>query len=110
MKNDLGIKAKMPKRECKNSLCPWHGHIKIRGRLFVGRVASDKTPKTAIVEWDYYNYVKKYERFERKKTRIAAHNPSCIDAKVGDTVRIGECRPISKTKRFVIIEKIGDKL
>ncbi len=35
-----------------------------------------------------------------------AHNPPCIDAKVGDRVRIGECRPLAKTVSFVVIEKL----
>jgi len=40
----------------------------------------------------------------KKRSRVAAHNPVCINAKIGDKVRIAECRPISKTKAFVIIE------
>jgi small subunit ribosomal protein S17 len=33
-----------------------------------------------------------------------AHNPPCINAKEGDVVKIAECRPLSKTKKFVVIE------
>ena len=46
---------------------------------------------------------------KKKRTRLHAHNPSCIDAKEGDTVKIMECRPLSKTKKFVVIEKIDEK-
>lgn len=67
---------------------------------------SDKAPKTVIVRWDFHHYITKYERYERKHTRIVAYNPECIDAKKGDTVRIIECRPLSKTKRFVVFEKM----
>ena len=43
----------------------------------------------------------------RKRSRIPAHNPECINAKLGDTVNMQETRRLSKTKSFVItgIEK-----
>ena len=63
--------------------------------------------RTVIVRRDYLHYVPKYERYERRHSRIAAHNPDCINAKVGDKVKIAECRPLSKTKHFVVIEKVG---
>ena len=103
---DIGLGTEKPKAECASETCPWHGHLKVRGRTFKGTVSSTKPRNTATIQWDYYNYVNKYERYERKKTKIQAHNPSCIDAKVDDVVRIAECRPISKTKKFVIIEKV----
>ena len=40
----------------------------------------------------------------KKRSKLHAHNPPCIDAKPGDIVTIAECRPISKTKSFVIVE------
>ena len=46
----------------------------------------------------------KYERFEKRSTRIAAHIPDCINGKTGDSVKIMECRPLSKTKKFVVVE------
>ncbi len=104
---DIGIDAKKPGKECDNIACPWHGHLKVRGRIFKGVVSSTKPASTATVEWNYYNYVSKYERYERKKTKIQAHNPPCIGAGVNDMVRIAECRPLSKTKKFVIIEKVS---
>lgn len=107
-KSKIGIEAAQPKEDCGSLKCPWHGHIKIRGRIFKGTVVSAKALNTAIVQWDYYNLVPKYERYERRKTRIAAHNPKCISAKAGDIVRIGECRPLSKSKAFVIFEKMTD--
>ncbi|HDI23882.1 MAG TPA: 30S ribosomal protein S17, partial [Thermoplasmatales archaeon] len=39
-----------------------------------------------------------------------AHCPPCLDVKVGDKVKIGECRPISKGVSFVVIQKLeGEK-
>ncbi len=106
--NNIGLEVQKPKGKCENEKCPWHGHLKVRGRIFKGIVVSAKVPLTAVVEWDYYNYVPKYERYERRKSSISVQNPTCIDAKAGSEVRIAECRPLSKTKKFVIIEKIGE--
>ena len=105
--NDIGLEVEKPKGECKDAVCPWHGHLKVRGRTFIGIVASAKVPRTAVIEWDYYHHIQKYERYERRKSSVAAQNPLCINAKPGDEVRIAECRPLSKTKKFVIIEKLS---
>ena len=106
-KKDIGLNAKKPEHTCEDDKCPWHGRLKVRGRVFRGRVRSVKQANTAIVEWHYYHYITKYERYERRKTSVSAHSPPCIAAKAGDLVRIGECRPLSKSKRFVIIEKVS---
>ncbi|RLI40477.1 30S ribosomal protein S17, partial [Candidatus Bathyarchaeota archaeon] len=49
-----------------------------------------------------------FKRYERRRSLIPAHNPPCINAKEGDTVRIAECRPISKTVSFVVVEKLEE--
>jgi small subunit ribosomal protein S17 len=105
-KTNIGLEAARPKESCSSVKCPWHGSLKIRGRIFQGTVRSSKASETAVVEWNYYNYLHKYERYERRRTSVIAHNPRCIAAKTGDIVRIGECRPLSKAKRFVIFEKL----
>jgi ribosomal protein S17 len=61
-----------------------------------------------MVEWGYHKYIPKYERYERRKTRVTAHNPDCIKAKEGDVVVIGECRSLSKTKSFIILAKLAE--
>ena len=106
-KKDIGTGARSPSVTCQSDKCPWHGTLKIRGRIFEGAVVSNRGLDTVIVTWNYYKYVPKYERYERRKTRIAAHNPKCMEIKIGDMVRIGECRPVSKTKKFVVFEKIA---
>lgn len=108
MKKNIGVDVKVPKEKCNDRLCPFHGNIKLRGRIFVGDVISTRMQKTATIQFERKHYVPKYERYERRKSSIKAHNPLCIAAKEGDIVKIMETRPISKTKNFVIIEKIGE--
>ncbi|RLJ04827.1 MAG: 30S ribosomal protein S17 [Candidatus Aenigmatarchaeota archaeon] len=104
--NNLGLEANPPEKTCNDKTCPWHGHLKVRGRVFIAKVVNDKNRASIVVEWPYTKFVHKYERYEKRKTKITVHNPKCIDAKKGDYVKIAECRPISKTKHFVVIEKI----
>jgi len=103
---DIGYDAKPPEKECNDPKCPWHGTLPVRGKILVGKVVSAKAHKTVIVERHYLHYLPKYERYERRHSRIPAHKPDCIDVKVGDKVKIAECRPLSKTKHFVVIEKV----
>lgn len=104
---DIGIKVKAPKQKCEDRKCPFHGSLKTRGRLLTGIVINTDAHKSATIEFERSYYIPKYERHEKRRTRLRVHNPSCIDAKKGDKVKVSECRPLSKTKKFVIIEKIG---
>jgi len=96
----------MKEIKCTDKNCPIHGGIRTRGRSFVGKVISAKMQRTVRIEFGRINYLPKYERYEKRRTRLKAHNPECISASEGDMVKVVECRPLSKTKHFVIIEKI----
>jgi small subunit ribosomal protein S17 len=78
-----------------------------RGRKIevVGEVVSDKMAKSISVL--IYRTVKhgKYGKYLRKTSIFKAHDEKNI-AKAGDTVRIRESKPISKTKRWVLVEVI----
>lgn len=104
---NIGIEVKAPEGDCSSSKCPFHGRLPVRGRLFRGTVVSDRSKNSVVVQWEYFNFLPKYERYERKKTKILAHNPSCINARKGDVVTVAECRPLSKKKSFVVVEKHG---
>jgi len=78
--------------------------ISQRGRVLEGRVTSDKMHKTVTVEWERRNLIPKFERYEKRRSKVKAHNPKSINAKIGDIVRIKETRPLSKTKHFIVIE------
>ncbi|MCF7871817.1 30S ribosomal protein S17 [Candidatus Woesearchaeota archaeon] len=83
--------------------------LSIRGRKFTGTVVSDKMSKTVTVEWERRKYDPKYERYEKRKTKVKAHNPENINAKTGDKVIIAETRPISKTKNFIVLKIIQNE-
>ncbi|MCD6547444.1 MAG: 30S ribosomal protein S17 [Nanoarchaeota archaeon] len=97
-----------PSDTCNDKYCPFHGKISIRGRLFEGVVVSDKPTRTVVVKWERRVYFPKYERFEKRFTKVNAHAPKCLHIKKDDKVIIGECRPLSKTKKFVVLAKVGE--
>ncbi len=97
----------MKAEKCDDKNCIVHKNLIPRGRSFVGIVVSTKMQKTASVEWEWKRKIPKFERYEEKITRIKAHNSPCVNAKKGDRVLIMECRPLSKTKNFVIVKVLG---
>lgn len=105
----VAFSLKKPKKTCDDRNCPFHGTLSIRGRVLDGVVISTKMDKTAVVRRDYLHYVPKLKRYERRRSHIPAHDPPCINVKEGDLVRIAECRPISKTVSFVVVEVLEGK-
>ncbi|MBI4043783.1 MAG: 30S ribosomal protein S17 [Candidatus Diapherotrites archaeon] len=92
---------------CTDSKCAVHGHLKVRGNVFVGRIVSAKAARTAVIERTQTIYIPKYERYKKVRVRQAVHNPECMNAKENDIVRVGETRKISKTKAFAVLEVLG---
>jgi small subunit ribosomal protein S17 len=105
----MSLTFKKPKKTCEDRNCPFHGELPVRGRVLDGVVVSAKMDKTVVVERDYLLYVSKFMKYERRRSRIPSHNPSCVDAKEGDRVTIAECRPVSKTVSFVVVERMEEK-
>lgn len=97
------------KKECNDPRCPIHGSLSTHGYRFTGTIVSDRMKLSVVVERPFEHRVAKYKRYEKGTTRITAHNPTCIGAKYGDTVVVEECRPLSKTKSFVVVEKVAGK-
>ena len=103
---NVGIPGiKPPEKTCEDPNCPFHGKLPVRGILLEGTVVSTKMDNTVTVLHEYLHYVPKYMRYERRRKKIHAHLPPCIEVKVGDRVIIGECRPLSKTVAFVVLGK-----
>ena len=75
-------------------------------RLYkVGRVVSDKMDKTVVVAVDYLKPHPLYRKIIRKTNKFHAHDEA-NQCHIGDVVRIGETRPLSKTKRWEVVEVI----
>ena len=68
-----------------------------------GKVISDKMQSTIIVETVNLVSHPIYKKTVRRKSKFVAHNPD-NKAKLGDTVTIVETRPLSKTKRWMVVE------
>ena len=102
----MSLSFKKPKKTCGDRNCPFHGSLSVRGRVLDGVVVSAKMDKTVVVERKYLQFSPKFVRYERRHSHIPSHNPPCLDVKEGERVRIAECRPLSKTVSFVVVEKL----
>ena len=98
--------------ECKDRLCPKHGDrkLKMRGRIFEGAVIR-KLHGRVTIQFERMLKIPKYERYEKRKTKIHARLPDCMkdDVAVGDLIQIAETRPISKMIHFVVSKVIRRK-
>ena len=74
-----------------------------RKRELVGRVVSDKADKTITVLVETYKNHPLYKKRVKYSKKYAAHDEK-NEAKIGDIVRIVETRPLSRTKRFRLVE------
>jgi ribosomal protein uS17 len=115
MSRNIGIPGVVPPKakseDCTDESCPFHGNTRIRGKITQGVIVSRKSKNTVIIRRDYVQFVKKYQRYERRNTRLACHLPECLvpEIDIGDLVRAGESRKISKTKAFIILGKISSE-
>ena len=91
--------------DCKDHLCPTHGKnkLKLRGRVFEGTVIR-KLPGRAVIQFERMIKIQKYERYEKRKTKLTARTPDCLkdSFEEGDLIQISETRPISKTIHFIV--------
>lgn len=71
----------------------------------IGKVVSDKTDKTITVLYETYKKHPLYKKRVKHSKKYAAHDEKNI-AKIGDKVRIEMTRPLSKTKRYRLVEVI----
>ncbi len=76
-------------------------------RVLAGRVTSDKMDKTVTVLVERRVMHPLYKKFVRRSEKYAAHDEANL-CREGDTVRIEECRPISKRKTWLVVERNGD--
>ena len=115
-KTTKAVKKAVKKVEvvCKDRLCPKHGDrkLKMRGRTFDGTVIR-KLHGRVTIQFERMLKIPKYERYEKRRTKIHARLPDCMkdDVDVGDLIQIAETRPISKMIHFVVskvIRRVGE--
>lgn len=74
-------------------------------RSVIGRVLSDKMDKSATVLIERKVRHPIYGKYIRRSTKLHVHDQN-NECRVGDTVRIRECRPLSKSKSWTLVEVI----
>ncbi len=74
-------------------------------RTVVGRVVSDKMEKSISVLVETREQHPIYKKYLRRSTKFHAHD-AANECRIGDLVRIEECRPLSKTKTWRLVEVI----
>lgn len=104
-KEVFGVKG--PKESCSDSKCPFHGEINVKNETFVGKVVKKDVNRSATIEWSVARLVPKYERFETRRIRLRVHNPTCLNARRGEKVKVARTKPLSKTIHHVIIQKLS---
>ena len=106
MTRNIGLPVKEPKKKIsdneKNN--PFNNSLSIRGKIFEGIVINAKTKNTVVIQKESPIYFKKFKRYGRSKNKIHAHVPSNINVEEGNFVVAAECRPLSKSVSFVVIE------
>jgi small subunit ribosomal protein S17 len=73
-------------------------------RILQGTVVNDTNDKTVIVRVERRLMHPVYKKYITRSKRYAAHDPENV-FKIGDMVKIRECRPISKTKRWEVVKE-----
>jgi small subunit ribosomal protein S17 len=86
------------------------GHLKDitipqRSPRRIGVVESDARDKTRRVRIDYTERHSKYGKYVRKRTALQVHDEGNV-SRAGDRVEIAECRPISRTKSWVVLRVV----
>ena len=106
MTRNIGIKVPDPGKEIEENekKNPFNGTLSVRGKLFQGKVIKSKAKNTVVLQKESPTYNSKFKRYARSKNSIHAHVPSNIEVNECDIVVAAECRPLSKSVSFVVVE------
>jgi small subunit ribosomal protein S17 len=77
-----------------------------RGRTFKGTVTK-VFPTRVVIEFERTIYIPKYERYQKKKSKLHAKLPEGMKIELGDYIKIQETRPLSKIIHFKVLGKIS---
>ncbi|CAD6564981.1 MAG: hypothetical protein TREMPRED_000536, partial [Tremellales sp. Tagirdzhanova-0007] len=110
---DIGLGFKTPAEAINGTYidkkCPFTGDVSIRGRILTGVVQSTKMTNTIVIRREYLHFIPKYRRYEKRHKNLAAHCSPAFRVEQGDTVTVGQCRPLSKTVRFNVLRVSKNK-
>ena len=106
MTRNIGLPVKVKEKDvsANEKKNPFNGSLAIRGKLFEGTVINAKAKGTVVIQKESPIYFSKFKRFGRSKNKIRAHVPSNLNIQEGDFVIAAECKPISKSVSFVVVE------
>ena len=96
-------RAKARAQEHSSEATPPREHAPGRQKSRQGIVVSDRADKTITVRIDLARRHRRYEKIVRTSTTLHVHDEA-NDAHIGDTVVVRECRPLSRTKRWRLVE------
>lgn len=77
-------------------------------KFFTGTVVSDKMEKTIVVSVDTFGIHPIYKKRVKKSSKFHVHDEN-NEAKVGDVVKFMETRPLSKTKKYILVQVVKSK-
>ena len=97
-----GAAARAPDQQ-QAELAPVHATAQGKRKVRQGIVISDKAAKTIVVRIDVARRHRRYEKIVRGSSTLHAHDEN-NDAREGDVVRVIESRPLSRTKRWALVE------
>jgi small subunit ribosomal protein S11e len=104
----VGLGFRTPKEAINGTYidkkCPFTGDVSIRGRILRGIVHSTKMKNTIIIRRNYLKFHEKYQRYMKRHKNFAVHCSPAFRPKVGDEVVVGQCRPLSKTVRYNVLQ------
>lgn len=86
--------------------CPFTSSVSIRGRILRGIVHSTKMQRSIVIRRNYLHFIQKYQRYQKRHKNFTVHCSPAFDPKVGDDVIVGQCRPLSKTIRYNVLEVV----
>ena len=110
---NVGLGFKTPKKAVEGKYidqkCPFTGNVSIRGRIIRAQVRSTKMKRSIVIRRNYLHYVNKYQRYMKRHKNFTVHCSPCFEPAVGDDVIVGQCRPLSKTIRYNVLQVVSRK-
>ncbi len=93
---DVGLGVKSPEKACDDPKCPFHGELSVRGQVFDGTVVSDKMTDTVVVLREFEKKMTKYDRYEKRRSKLHAHNPPALRPRSATSSRLPSAGPSAR--------------